>query len=98
MKLSEKSWRDPKRDLMRLRKDTTRPVLTPEIRLNPSQNLYLYPFSDSFFTEFSEVGFPWRSPYRDERKSKVEHQSGRSAATIPGTTSHEEAATYTGTR
>jgi len=40
---------------MRLRKDATQPILTPERGLNPPQDLYLYPFSDSFNAKFAAL-------------------------------------------
>src|SRR5215210_9347137 len=67
-KQSEESWRCPKRDLMRLRKVTTRPGLTPERRTNPCQDLYLYPFSD----RFKALDF---SHFRAKRVGYARHRS-----------------------
>ena len=55
LKLSEKSRRRVKRGLPGHRSGTVRPVSAPIYRPNPRSERCSYPFSDSFFTEFSEV-------------------------------------------
>jgi hypothetical protein len=52
LKLSEKSWRCPNLGLTRVR---IWAVFGTENRPNPRSKAYSNPFSDSFFTRFSEV-------------------------------------------
>src|SRR5215212_3808543 len=54
-KLSEKSRRCVKRGLPGHRSGTIRPVSAPIYRPNPPSERCSHPFSDSFFTAFSEV-------------------------------------------